>query len=95
MVPCWIGVRDDGKLGGLGHATLGRSSVLPCGSPSPPLLHEVKLSGPVAGGLQVVRLRQEGKLALLHEVKLQGLIAGGLQVVRLRQEGKLALLGMR
>ena len=43
-------VRDDGKLGGLGHATLGRSSVLPCGSPSPPLLHEVKLSGLVTGG---------------------------------------------
>ena len=61
-------------------------------SPSPPLLHEVKLSGLVAGGLQVVRLRQEGKLALLHEVKLSGLPAGGLQVVRLRQEGKLALL---
>ena len=30
-----------------------------------PSLHEVKLSGPVAGGLQVVRLRQEGNLALL------------------------------
>ena len=33
--------------------------------PVRPSLHEVKLSGPVAGGLQVVRLRQEGKLALL------------------------------
>ena len=40
--------------------------VLPCGSPSPPLLHEVKLSGPGSGGGVVVRLRQEGKLALLH-----------------------------
>ena len=61
-------------------------------SPSPPLLHEVKLSGPVAGGSLVCRLRQEGKLALLHEVKLFGPVAGGPQVVRLRQEGKLALL---
>ena len=61
-------------------------------SPSPPLLHEVKLSGPVAGGSQVCRLRQEGKLALLHEVKLYRLAAGGMLVVRLRQEGKLALL---
>ena len=63
-------VRDDGKLGGLGHATLGRSTMLPCGSPSPPLLHEDKLSGPGSGGPEVVRLRQEGKLTLRHEVKL-------------------------
>ena len=53
---------------------------LSLGSPSPPLLHEVKLSGPVAGGPLVCRLRQEGKLALLHEVKLFGPVAGGLQV---------------
>ena len=85
------GVRDDGKLGGLGHATLGRSIVLPCGSPSPPLLHEDKLSGPGSGGSEVVRLRQEGKLTLLHEVKLSGPVAGGPDVVRLRQEGKLVL----
>ena len=84
-------VRDDGKLGGLGHATLGRSIVLPCGSPSPPLLHEDKLSGHGSGGPEVVRLRQEGKLALQHEVKLLGPVAGGLSVVRLRQEGKLVL----
>ena len=84
-------VRDDGKLGGLGHATLGRSIILPCGSPSPPLLHEDKLSGPGSGGLEVVRLRQEGKLTLLHEVKLSGPVAGGPDVVRLRQEGKLVL----
>ena len=43
-------VRNDVKLGGLGHATLGRRIVLPCGSPSPPLLHEDKLSGPGSGG---------------------------------------------
>ena len=85
------GVRDDGKLGGLGHATLGRSIILPCGSPSPPLLHEDKLSGPGSGGPEVVRLRQEGKLTLLHEVKLSGPVAGGPDVVRLRQEGKLVL----
>ena len=71
------GVRDDGKLGGLGHATLGRSIVLPCGSPSPPLLHEDKLSGHGSGGPEVVRLRQEGKLALQHEVKLFGQVYGG------------------
>ena len=70
-------VRNDGKLGGLGHATLGRSSRTAGGSPGPPLLHEVKLSGPVAGGPVVCRLRQEGKLALQHEVKLCGSGTGG------------------
>ena len=86
------GVRDDGKLGGLGlHAALGRSNRTALGSPSPPLLHEVKLSGPVAGGPVVCRLRQEGKLALQHEVKLYGPAAGGPAVCRLRQEDKLAL----
>ena len=84
-------VQDDGKLGGLGHATLGRSIVLPCGSPSPPLLHEDKLSGHGSGGPEVVWLRQEGKLALLHEAKLYGPGSGGSDVVRLRQEGKLVL----
>ena len=84
-------LKDLGGLGGLGHAALGRSNRTALGSPSPPLLHEVKLSGPVAGGPDVVRLRQEGKLALQHEVKLFGPVAGGLSVVRLRQEGKLVL----
>ena len=65
---------------------------LSLGSPSPPLLHEVKLSGLVAGGPLVCRLCQEGKLVLLHEVKLSGLVAGGPLVCRLRQEGKLVLL---
>ena len=61
-------------------------------SPSPPLLHEVKLPGLVTGGGVSGRLHQEGKLALLHEVKLSGLGTGGGVICRLRQEGKLALL---
>ena len=86
------GVRDDVKLGGLGlYAALGRRNRTALGSPSPPLLHEVKLSGPVAGGPAVCRLRQEGKLALRHEVKLSRSAAGGSRACRLRQEGKLAL----
>ena len=28
-------------------------ALLPCGSPSPPLLHEVKLSGQGAGGMKL------------------------------------------
>ena len=60
-------------------------------SPGPPLLHEVKLSGPVAGGPLVCRLRQEGKLTLRHEVKLSKSAAGKCQARRLRQEGKLVL----
>ena len=47
------------------------------GSPSPPLLHEVKLSGPGSRGQEVVWLRQESKLTLRHEVKLSGHAAGG------------------
>ena len=86
------GVRDDVKLGGLGlYAVLGRRNRTALDSPSPPLLHEVKLPGLVAGGC-IVRLRQEGKLALLHEVKLFGPGTGGPVWCRLRQEGKLALL---
>ena len=64
-------------------ATLGRSITLPCGSPSPPLLHEVKLSGPVAGGPGFVRLRQEGKLALQSRGKTAQakFAAGGQDIV--------------
>ena len=70
-------VRDDGKLGGLGHATLGRSTVLPCGSPSPPLLHEVKLSGPgTGGGLSFGSVRRVSWPSS-HEVKLSGPGTGG------------------
>ena len=66
-----VSVRDDVKLGGLGLPAAGDSPVLSVtGSPSPLLLQEVKLSGPGSGGPEVVRLRQEGKLALPHEVKL-------------------------
>ena len=36
--------------------------------------------GPVAGGPSVVRLRQEGNLALQHEVKLCGMFGGGVEV---------------
>ena len=39
----------------------------------------------------VVRLRQEGKLALLHEVKLYKHGTGGAEIVLLRQEYKLVL----
>ena len=67
-------VRNDVKLGGLGLPAAGDSPALTVtGSPSPPLLQEDKLSGPVAGGTSFVRLRQEGKLTLQHEVKLSGL----------------------
>ena len=67
-------VRNDVKLGGLGLPAAGDSPALTItGSPSPPLLQEDKLSGPVAGGTSFVRLRQEGKLTLQHEVKLSGL----------------------
>ena len=87
---CPSGVRDDVKLGGPGHAVRGRRNRAASDSPGPPLLHEVKLPGPEAGGC-VCRLRQEGKLALLHEVKLLALDPGGGVFGRLRQEGKLAL----
>ena len=64
-------VRNDVKLGGLGLPAAGDSLALSVtGSPSPPLLHEDKLSGCGAGGPDSRRLRQEGKLALPHEVKL-------------------------
>ena len=46
-----LAVRNDVKLGGLGLPAAGDILVLSVtGSPSPPLLHEVKLSGQVAGG---------------------------------------------
>ena len=61
------------------------------GSPGPPLLQEVKLSGLGTGGPVSVRLRQEGNLALRQEVKLSGQGTGGGVIVRLRQEGNLAL----
>ena len=70
---------------------LAGASVLPWAHPVLPSYMRLKLSGPVAGGPAVCRLRQEGKLALQHEVKLLGPVAGGPAGVRLRQEDKLAV----
>ena len=85
-------VRDDVKLGGLGlYATQGRSSRTALGSPSPPLLQEVKLSGLGAGGTNLVGSVRRVIWPSIQEVKLSGLGAGGTDLVQLRQEGNLAL----
>ena len=60
-------------------------------SPSPPLLHEVKLSGFGAGGELFVGSARRVSWPSNHEVKLCGFGTGGCTVGRLRQEGKLVL----